>query len=136
MGGMLDETRGRVGTTLGVWRPGPDSAPMADDTRGCLLRQFETAWALTSYHLEGLSTEECLWRPARAGLHVQQLLDGRWRADWSDRRRAWLRPLPLRRECPLRSWACSSDEYVEKTPAHERSSDSAVTLDSVASQGR
>lgn len=57
---------------------------MADEARGYLLRQFETAWKLTQYHLEGLSTEECLWRPARAGLHVQQAPDGRWRADWPE----------------------------------------------------
>jgi hypothetical protein len=58
---------------------------MTDDARGYLFRQFETAWALASYHLDKLSTEECLWRPARAGLHVWQLPDGRWRADWPDR---------------------------------------------------
>jgi len=40
---------------------------MADDARGYLLRQFDTAWKLTSVHLDGLATEECLWRPARAG---------------------------------------------------------------------
>lgn len=50
-----------------------------------LIRQFDTVWKLTSYHLDGLSTEECLWRPARAGLHVNQLSDGSWRADWPDR---------------------------------------------------
>jgi len=51
----------------------------------CLLRQFDTAWALTTYHLDGLTTEECLWRPARAGLHVHRGDDGAWRADWPDR---------------------------------------------------
>ena len=50
-----------------------------------LLRQFETAWKLTSYHLDGLSTDECLWRPARAGLHVHRAADGSWRADWPER---------------------------------------------------
>ena len=52
--------------------------------RDFLIRQFDTAWQLTSYHLEGLSTEECLWRPADAGLHVHQLSDGSWRADWPE----------------------------------------------------
>jgi hypothetical protein len=47
--------------------------------------QFDIAWALTAYHLEGLTTEECLWRPARVGLHVHQDPDGSWRADWPDR---------------------------------------------------
>jgi hypothetical protein len=54
---------------------------MAD---GYLIRQFDTAWKLASYHLHGLTTEECLWRPARAGLHVHRDTDGRWHADWPE----------------------------------------------------
>jgi len=63
---------------------------MSDDTtngsaiRDLLLRQFEVSWALTTYHLAGLTTEECLWRPAPQGLHVQLTENGRWRADWPD----------------------------------------------------
>src|SRR5438309_10716482 len=57
---------------------------MADEARGYLIRQFDTAWKLTNFHLDGLATEECLWRPAHAGLHVHQVPDGRWRADWPD----------------------------------------------------
>lgn len=55
--------------------------PMAGEARGYLMRQFETAWKLTALHLDGLVTEECLWRPAHEGLHVHQASDGRWRAD-------------------------------------------------------
>jgi hypothetical protein len=58
---------------------------MSDEVRDVLLRQLEIAWQLTRYHLDGLTTEECAWRPARAGLHVQRGDDGRWRADWPDR---------------------------------------------------
>lgn len=58
---------------------------MSDDVRAYLIRQFDTAWRLTSHHLGGLTTEECLWRPARAGLHVRCGPDGLWRADWPDR---------------------------------------------------
>lgn len=58
---------------------------MTNENLHYLTRQFETAWKLTSYHLEGLTTEECLWHPARKGLHVHQLPDGSWRADWPDR---------------------------------------------------
>ncbi|CAN97209.1 hypothetical protein predicted by Glimmer/Critica [Sorangium cellulosum So ce56] len=67
-------------------RDGPDAAPssMASEVGGCLLRQFEIAWQLTSFHLDGLSTEECLWRPADQGLHVRQTPDGQWRADWPE----------------------------------------------------
>jgi hypothetical protein len=57
---------------------------MHDPLRGLLMRQLDTAWKLTSYHLDGLSTEECLWRPAHAGLHVLRTPDGTWRADWPD----------------------------------------------------
>jgi len=58
---------------------------MADEARDYLIRQFETAWKLASFHLDGLATEECLWRPSRKGLHVRRTLDGTWRADWPDR---------------------------------------------------
>ena len=52
--------------------------------REVLLRQHETAWKLAIYHLEGLTTEECLWRPAMPGLHVSRGDDGLWRADWPE----------------------------------------------------
>jgi len=58
--------------------------PVADEGRGYLIRQFDTAWKLSRVHLDGLLTEQCLWRPAHKGLHVHQLPDGRWRADWPD----------------------------------------------------
>lgn len=57
---------------------------MADTASSYLLGQFDTAWSLARYHLEGLSTEECLWRPAARGLHVRPAADGRWIADWPD----------------------------------------------------
>jgi hypothetical protein len=57
---------------------------MKDEAAGYLIRQFETAWKLTSYHLDGLSDEECSWRPAVRGLHVHRLGDGVWRADWPE----------------------------------------------------
>ncbi len=55
------------------------------EARGYLLRQLDTAWKLACHHLGGLTTEECLWRPAARGLHVAQREDGQWRADWPDR---------------------------------------------------
>ena len=60
------------------------NGPMADDTRACLVRQLDTAWTLARYHLDGLTTEECLWRPARVGPHVHRAGDGTWRADWPE----------------------------------------------------
>lgn len=57
---------------------------MKDTAVKYLERQFDTAWALTSYHLEGLTTEQCLWRPASRGLHVHRQADGRWLADWPE----------------------------------------------------
>jgi hypothetical protein len=65
---------------------------MADEARDYLIRQFETAWKLTSFHLDRLGTEECLWRPAREGLHVHRGDDGMWRADWPDHERYDLGP--------------------------------------------
>lgn len=52
--------------------------------RAALLGQLETGWALASYHLETLTTEECLRRPAPVGLHVRREADGIWRADWPE----------------------------------------------------
>lgn len=52
---------------------------------GFLRMQFEIAWALAWYHLETLTTEECLWRPARTCLHISQDGSGNWRADWPAR---------------------------------------------------
>lgn len=57
---------------------------MTRELHGCLLRQFEVAWKLTDYHLTELTTEECLWRPGERGLHVQDIGNGVWRADWPD----------------------------------------------------
>jgi hypothetical protein len=46
---------------------------------GALLSsQFQIAWALASYHLEDLTTEECLWRPAPRGLHLDSNGVGEW----------------------------------------------------------
>jgi hypothetical protein len=53
--------------------------------RDYLLGQFDTAWRLTDYHLETLTTDECLWRPASSGLHVHRQPDAIWSADWPDR---------------------------------------------------
>lgn len=60
---------------------------MPDIARDYLIRQFETAWQLAEFHLHGLSTDECLWRPAQVGLHVHRGSDGAWRADWPDNQR-------------------------------------------------
>lgn len=52
--------------------------------RDHLIRQFDIAWKLCSYHLAGLTTEECLWRPAAVGLHVERRSDGVWIAQWPE----------------------------------------------------
>jgi hypothetical protein len=58
---------------------------MSASLRETLLRQLDIAWRLASYHLDGLTTEECLWRPAPTGPHVRRGADGTWHADWPDR---------------------------------------------------
>lgn len=66
-------------TRLSLTRP-----PSVTGDPGPLLRQLDTAWKLASFHLDGLSTAECLWRPAPRGPHVHRAADGRWRADWPE----------------------------------------------------
>jgi len=68
---------------------------MENEARDLLVRQFDIAWSLTSYHLDGLGTDECLWRPARSGLHVHQHADGKWRADWPEHERYDLGPASI-----------------------------------------
>jgi len=58
---------------------------MAYEARDFLIRQLDTSWKLASFHLDGLATAECLWRPAPVGLHVRQFADGTWRPDWPER---------------------------------------------------
>jgi hypothetical protein len=57
---------------------------MATAERNVLHGQLGTAWKLAGVHLLDLTTEECLWRPTRKGLHVHQSADGVWRADWPE----------------------------------------------------
>ncbi len=57
---------------------------MSNDVLAVLTKQYETAWKLTDIHLQGLTTEECLWRPAVRGLHVHKGADGKWTADWPE----------------------------------------------------
>lgn len=65
-------------------KPDVEVRPMATSSLDLLMRQFDTAWRLASLHLDGLSTVECLWRPAPTGLHVRKAAEGQWRADWPD----------------------------------------------------
>jgi hypothetical protein len=65
---------------------------MSDVLRACLTRQLDSAWKLASYHLDGLTTEECLWRPAPAGLHVHPLADGTFGGEWPQHERYDLGP--------------------------------------------
>lgn len=49
-----------------------------------LTRQFDTAWSLAWYHLEGIGTAECHWQPVANALHVSRDPDGRWLAQWPE----------------------------------------------------
>ena len=55
---------------------------MSEPLRDCLLRQFDTAWKLATYHLEELTIEDCLWRPGERGAHVRRVEEGVWVPDW------------------------------------------------------
>lgn len=48
----------------------------------CLLNQFHDTWQLLTYHLQTLSTEECLWRPSKQGPHIFLGEDDQWRGNW------------------------------------------------------
>jgi hypothetical protein len=54
---------------------------MPNEIRDVLLRQLDLSWRLARHHLDGLSTEECLWAPASAGLRLVAAADGRWTAE-------------------------------------------------------
>lgn len=60
------------------------NTPSSQTVRDILMAQFEIAWSLTSYHLESLTTKECLWRPAARCLHINEDDTGQWRADWPE----------------------------------------------------
>jgi DinB superfamily len=64
-----------------------EPAGMEHPARALLLAQLDIAWSLTAYHLNGLTTEECLWRPARKCLHVRETGEGDWKADWPEHER-------------------------------------------------
>lgn len=53
-----------------------------NEATGYLIRQLDSAWKLAAFHLDGLTTEECLRRPAPRGLHVRRDAGGTWRAEW------------------------------------------------------
>ncbi|MDT9600081.1 DinB family protein [Sphingosinicella rhizophila] len=53
-------------------------------TRLLLVEQFDVAWSLACYHLEGVTDGECLWEPASPCLHVRRQDDGAWRPDWPE----------------------------------------------------
>ena len=95
--------------------------------RDTLLRQFDTAWKLMSYHLDGLTTDECLWRPARKGLHVAQGADGVWRADWPEHEGYDLGPPSIAWITWHVGfwWSMALDHFVRRGHARARGSDMA-----------
>jgi hypothetical protein len=56
---------------------------MADQALGYFIRQFDTTWKLASFHLDGLTTEECLWRPALERSMGRRLAGSRGIRSWS-----------------------------------------------------
>jgi hypothetical protein len=58
---------------------------MQTEIKHVLVRQFDIAWKLASFHLDGLTTEECFWRPAATGPHVRAVGTSGWQADWPQR---------------------------------------------------
>jgi hypothetical protein len=56
-----------------------------NQVKTCLLNQFKDVWNLLSYHLQTLSTAECLWRPGKEGTHIFQDANGHWRGSLPER---------------------------------------------------
>src|SRR4051812_49350411 len=65
---------------------------MEAGARDVLLKQLDTAWKLAAFHLDGLTTDECLWRPASSGPHVRREPGNVWLADWPEHERYGLGP--------------------------------------------
>ena len=51
----------------------------------CLLNQFHDIWDLLTYHLQTLTTEECLRRPGSKGPHIFQDKNGQWHGNLPER---------------------------------------------------
>ncbi|HKN64809.1 MAG TPA: DinB family protein [Gemmatimonadaceae bacterium] len=66
-----------------------------DQLRASLLRQLDMAWRLMGLHLDGLGTEECLWRPASTGPHIHRDANDVWIADWPEHERYDLGPASI-----------------------------------------
>ena len=81
---MVSLGGGSFRAPLGVRPDAPRMSGVGDDAPAYLLRQLDTAWKLMAFHLDGLGTEECLWRPASRGLHVRRAANGTWHADWPE----------------------------------------------------
>ena len=52
-----------------------------DSIREAVKSQFDIAWRLLEYHLNGIDDDECLWRPCPKGVFVEKISNG-WVADW------------------------------------------------------
>ncbi len=50
----------------------------------CLLNQFEISWQLLSYHLNGLSIEECLWKPTEKGVFLKKADDNTYKGSFPE----------------------------------------------------
>lgn len=68
---------------------------MSSEIRDVLLRQLDLSWRLARYHLDGLTTEECLWAPARTGPRLVESGDGRWVAAMPSHERYDLGPASI-----------------------------------------
>ena len=68
---------------------------MSSEIREILLRQLDVSWRLASHHLDGLSTEECLWSPATVGPRLIAVAPGQWIARVPDHERYDLGPASI-----------------------------------------
>ena len=55
-----------------------------DLLRNTLQKQLETVWSLAMYHMDGITDDECLWRPSKRGPHIHRNSSANWDIDWPE----------------------------------------------------
>jgi hypothetical protein len=68
---------------------------MSGETSDVIRRQLDVAWRLTSHHLDGLTTAECLWSPASRGPRLLETRPGVWHAELPEHERYELGPASI-----------------------------------------
>ena len=102
----------------------PTDNPLIDS----LLKQFDISWQLLSYHLNNLTTKECLWQPANKGLFVTKSDNNIWIADFPESESYDIGP-------PNIAWITWHIDYWWSMVLNHSFGDSSLNKDSVTWKG-